>query len=77
MLIREPDKGYCQLLVVRDGLPEWLLVLAVCLANLSLNPVTVDGVLKALLGYADENLHWRMILTPFRYLIDNPKGKGR
>ena len=53
--VGEPDESYKHHLVVRDLLPEQFLMVAVSLTYLTLHPVSVNGMTKAFLGYADQH----------------------
>ena len=57
MAVGEPDEGQQQLLLGREGLVQQLFVATVCLTDLPFNPVSIHGVLEALLRYGYQYLH--------------------
>ena len=77
MPVGEPDEAQEHLLMVCQTVPEQLLVLTVCLADLPFNSVSIDSVLEPLLGDTDQDLYRCVAFTTFDGLIYGSEGEGR
>ena len=69
MLVRQPNKGQQQLLVLRQCLIQQLLVLAKGFTHLTLDTVSVYRMFESLLGDTDEYLDWCLALRAFLFYI--------
>ena len=61
MLVAEPDESHLDALAVRHIIGKLMTVVAVCLAELALHTIAIDGVLESPFRYTDEQLQWRFV----------------